>query len=205
MAFYLAALGSAITLVNAQNLPEQIWVSFGEDPLTSLTFSFASPAQCGTPSVKAGASNTSLVTYPAIPDAPFYFNNAGGVAFYHRARLTGLSPATKYYYQVSACGAWSGILSVSTLPETQELTVLLTGDMGRDEGEQILPQPVIEAQLAAAGDSSAASMLAIAGDFGYDLHDLEGARGAAYMKRLSTVSSFLPTVMTIGVSVLASE
>ena len=198
MARYLAAIFS---LVAAQNTPEQVWVSFGSTPLTSLIVSFASPSQCLTPSLKAGTSNTTLISYPVAPDAPFYFNNAGGVAFYYRSTLTGLTPGTKYFYTVSACGAWSSIFSVSTLPETQELTVLLTGDMGRDDGEQILPMLVQEAEKAAGGSSSAANMFVIGGDFAYDMHDKEGARGAAYMGRLSTVSSYIPTVMTIGVSV----
>jgi hypothetical protein len=131
-------------------------------------------------------------------DAPFLFENDAGLHHYYRAALQALEPGTTYFYQVQACGAWSPTLSTRTLPAGNDFKVLVWGDMGRDGGEQILPALLQEAQAAASGAPNSASFAVIAGDFGYDLHDQEGARGARFMSRLSNVSAYLPTLMTIG-------
>jgi hypothetical protein len=182
----------------SDNAALQVWSSFGSDPLSSLTISFASAAPCATPALNIGTAPSTLAPSPVTADPPFFFNNNQGLAYYYRARLTGLAPGTRFYYQVAACGAWSRVFSVSTLPASPNLTFILTGDMGRDDGEQILPQLLHEAELAQQGGADAASMFVIAGDFAYDLHDEEGERGASFMQRLSNVSAFIPTQMTIG-------
>jgi hypothetical protein len=185
----------------AQFDPDQIWASFGDEPLTSLRFSFSTSAACASPALRFGTSPGALSPAPpaaVTADAPFFFENSGGLAYYYRAALAGLAPGTRYYYEVSACGAWSRTLSVSTLPAGADFKVLVWGDMGRDGGEQILPALEEEARAAASGAPGAPSFAVIAGDFGYDLHDQSGARGARFMTRLSNVSSFLPTLGVIG-------
>lgn len=189
-----AALLSAAAI--AQRTPDQIWASFGSDPLTTLTISFASAAPCATPAIRYGLSPSSLTPAAAAADAPFDFGNSGGLAYYYRARLTGLQPGTRYHYAVSACGAWSATLSTATLPSSTDFKVLVWGDMGRDGGEQILPALVQEAQAAVAGAPGSAAFSVIAGDFAYDLHDSEGARGARFMSRLSNVSAYLPMLVS---------
>ena len=164
LAFAVALSGLAAAA--ADNVARQVWSSFGKDPLTSLTVSFASSSPCAAPALNFGTSPGALAPAADVAaDAPFDFNNAGGLAFYYRARLTGLAPGTRYYYQVAACGAFGPVLSTSTLPAGADLTVLLTGDMGRDDGEQILPQLLLEAEAAVAGAKGAANMFVIAGDF----------------------------------------
>ena len=195
----IAALAAAAA-VGAQ-APEQVWASFGEQPLESLTVSFASPLPCAAPALRFGTAAGALAPLPPAAisaDAPFFFGNAAGAAYYFRARLTGLAPGTRYFYQVQACGAWSALLSASTLPAGDDFKVLVWGDMGRDGGEQILPALEAEARAAAAGAPGSASFAVIAGDFAYDMHDKEGARGRSFMGRLSNVSAYLPTMMTIG-------
>ena len=191
----------------AQFTPDQVWASFGDAPLTSLRVSWATPGACATPALRFGTSPASLQPAPpsaVTADAPFFFENSGGLAHYYRAALAGLAPGTRYFYQVAACGPWSRTLSASTLPQGADFKVLVWGDMGRDGGEQILPALLEEAQAAAGGAPGAASFAVIAGDFGYDLHDEGGARGARFMSRLSNVSAFLPTLSVLGNHEIAS-
>ena len=189
-AFFLAAA------VGAQSTaPDQIWASFGEEPLSTLAISFSSAAPCATPAFKFGLSPTSLAPSPVTADPPFYFGNSAGLAYYYRARLSGLSPGTRYFYAAQACGNWSETLSTATLPSGDDFKVLVWGDMGRDGGEQILPALQQEARAAVAGAPGSAAFSVIAGDFAYDLHDESGARGARFMSRLSSVSAHLPLLV----------
>ena len=162
---------------------------------TVLTFSFSTASPCASPAFKIGPSPSSLSPSPVFADAPFHFTNAAGLAYYYRARVSGLLPGTRYFYAVQACGAWSPTLSTTTLPPATDFKVLVWGDMGRDGGEQILPALIQEAEAAVAGAAGAASFSVIAGDFGYDLHDEEGGRGARFMSRLSNVSASLPMLV----------
>ena len=190
-AFFLTAAVSA-----QSSEPDQIWASYGEEPLSTLAISFSSAAPCSTPAFKFGLSPTSLTPSPVTADPPFYFANSAGLAYYYRARLSGLSPGTRYHYAVQACGNWSDVLSTATLPAGNDFKILVWGDMGRDGGEQILPALQQEAQAAVAGAPGSSSFSIVAGDFAYDLHDESGARGARFMSRLSSVSAYLPLLVS---------
>ena len=171
--------------------------------MESLTISYASTSPCAAPALRFGASAGALAPLPAAAisaDAPFFFGNSAGAAYYFRARLTGLAPGQRYFYQVQTCGAWSALLSASTLPAGDDFRVLVWGDMGRDGGEQILPALEAEARAAAAGAPGSASFAVLVGDYAYNMDDKEGARGRSFMGRLSNVSAYLPSLMTIGSS-----
>ena len=193
-----------VCALDAAPAPVQIFTSYGVDPTSSLTLTWASQAACA-PVAEAGSSPSSLSSVACEVDAPFFFNNAGGVQFFYRARLTNLPASSRVFYRVGCSDAtsetWSTIRSVSLVaPRGTPQTILLLGDMGRDAGEQTLPALIQEAQKSQTDQTPTFAI--IAGDFGYDLHDFSGARGSAWMERVSNVTSFLPTMVTIGSSTM---
>jgi hypothetical protein len=132
-------------------------------------------------------------------NSPFTFENSGGLPFYLKARLTGLPANAQLFYQVGCSeggSPLSPVLVTKTLSSSPR--ILLWGDMGRDSGEEILPALYAEVAKAEAGAADAAEMCVCAGDYGYDLQDEAGARGARFMNRLQNISSMFPTVTTMG-------
>ena len=202
----LLAVGALASSAAASPIA-QVFTAYGADPTTSLTLSWATSSAC-TPAAEAGPSATALTPVPAASltaDPRYDFNNAGGLPFYMRARLTGLPAGARVFYRVGCAGAspaWSPVASARTPPArdsaSPQPTILLWGDMGRDGGEQVLPALEVEAAAADSGAPGSATFAIIAGDYGYDLHDEAGARGARFMDRLSNISRSLPTMTTIG-------
>ena len=202
--FLLAALALSVAHSAPSAIPTQIWSAFGSDPTSSLTVSWATATACS-PVAEVGPSPTSLTPAPPsaiTADAPFLFTNAAGAHYYSRARFTGLPTGSRVYYRVGCAdgsgSTWSSTRSASLVGTEEQPTILLLGDMGRDGGEQTLPALLAEAADAAAGRPGAATFAVIAGDYAYDLHDEAGLRGAQFMERVSNVTSYLPTMTTIG-------
>lgn len=141
--FILAAAAAAAAAAPA---PVQVFTSYGADPTTSLTLSWATTAACATPVAEAGASASALTPATVIADAPFYFGNDAGAQFYYRARLTGLPAGSRLFYRVGCSAtatdvAWSSVRSASLVaPRGAQppQTILMYGDMGRDGGEREL-------------------------------------------------------------------
>jgi hypothetical protein len=170
-------------------------VAFGADPTSSATISFA--------------SNTSAAAYVSVSPgvgrvpAPGYdntFANSAGLAVVYRAPLAGLLPSTTYTYTCTVGGATSAPRTFTTLSADPAAVpiVMYWGDLGRDGGGQAFPALEAEAARTARREPGAASVAIQAGDFAYDLGDLNGARGAAFMERFSNISAFLPTYTLIG-------
>ena len=198
-----AALFAGAVVAGAATPPTFIWSSYGADPTTELTLTWGSASACA-PAAEFGLTAAALAPAPAsalTAEPPFLFDNADGVQFISRARLTALPEGARIFYRVGCAGAppaWSPVASASLLAPGAQPTVLLLGDMGRDGGEQSLPALEQEAAAAARGDAGAATFAAIAGDFAYDMHDEAGARGARFLTRVSNFTASLPTMTTIG-------
>ena len=115
--------------------------------------------------------------------------------------LSGLTPGTTYTYSVTvgaeACASPKSFTTLSADPSFIP-RVIYWGDLGRDGGGQAFPALEAEAQLTAALGPGYGSVGIQAGDFAYDLGDLEGLRGAEFMERYSNISAFLPTFTVIG-------
>ncbi len=178
--------------------PCAIIAAFGSDPTTSVTISFSS-----------NTSAASFVTVsPAIGGATRFaaqghdnsYANSAGVQLVYRATLTDMLPATTYDYVVTVGSESADVRTLTTLSDDPEDVpiVVFWGDLGRDGGGQAFPALEAEAQRTAARAPGAGSVAIQAGDFGYNLPDFKGARGAAFLDRFSNISSWLPTWCQIG-------
>ena len=118
----------------------------------------------------------------------------------YRVALTSLAPATTYTYTPAVGAEASAPRSFTTLSAdpADVPVVIFWGDLGRDGGGQAFPALEAEAARTAARASGAGAVGIQAGDFAYDLGDLDGLRGAEFMERYSNISSYLPTFTVIG-------
>ena len=196
--------------------PSAVAVAFGGDPRTTATLSFASNASATTPAwawvspaptrwdvgtgTGSGAGGCAgapagVATLPAEAADASYANSAG-LRTVFRVRLSALAPATTYAYSVcwdggeaSAPRTFTTLAAAGTAAQPR---VIFWGDLGRDGGGQAFPALEAEAAATAARAPGAGDVAIAAGDFAYNLGDLNGARGAAFMDRFSNISSLLP-------------
>jgi len=192
-AFALAARGALAAP------PCAITAAFGADPTTSATIAFASntsdPAAFVT--ISPAVAGRTRVAAAAFDNS---YANAAGARVVYRTALTGLAPKTTYTYAPSVAGEAAAPRSFTTLSDdaADVPRVIFWGDLGRDGGGQAFPALEAEAAAAAARTPGAGAVGIQAGDFAYDLGDLRGARGAAFMERYSNISAYLPTYTCIG-------
>ena len=81
--------------------PEQIHLTFGEDPASEVVVSWASLAAAANPRVTLGADNGRGDTVHAV-QRTYTDGLSGAVVFTYHARLRDLKPATAYRYEVTA-------------------------------------------------------------------------------------------------------
>ncbi|MBN3753093.1 metallophosphoesterase family protein [Paraburkholderia sp. Tr-20389] len=81
--------------------PEQVHLTWGEDPTNEVVVSWGSAAAAANPRVRFGASGDRKETVHAVQRT--YTDGLNGeVVFTYHARLHGLKPATTYQYDVTA-------------------------------------------------------------------------------------------------------
>jgi len=196
---------------------DHVRVTFGADAAIGAVVSFASNTSAADAAVSfatapfdgCGASAAPGAVTLAAAAADNSYANAAGLQVVYAANLTGgLAPSTTYHYR--AClgqGAEvSPLFSFTTLAEAgaaagggqQQPVVCYWGDLGRDGGGQAWPFLEAEAARTAARAPGACSVGIQNGDFAYNLGDLDGARGAAFLTRFSGIAATLPTWTTIG-------
>jgi hypothetical protein len=93
--------GIAVSTAGADGTPEQIHLTWGSDPATSVTVSWASPAEAVSPRVVLGGHGSGPRRVPALQRVYTDGINGETVWTYH-AELTGLRPDTAYEYTVTA-------------------------------------------------------------------------------------------------------
>jgi hypothetical protein len=98
---------AALTLVTgesqsaaADGTPEQIHLTWGEDPTSSVNVSWASPAQAINPRVLMRASSGSRAVHAIQRTYTDGLN--GQTVFTYHARLEGLQPGSLFHYEVTA-------------------------------------------------------------------------------------------------------
>ncbi|MGH9644641.1 MAG: purple acid phosphatase family protein, partial [Terriglobales bacterium] len=97
----LASLGAAARAAHTDGTPEQIHLTWGEDPCHIMSVSWASPAQSVNPRVRLGApSGTDRVIHAVQRSYTDGLN--GQTVFTYHARLDGLQPGSAYHYAVTA-------------------------------------------------------------------------------------------------------
>lgn len=133
---YKVSLGIILLLILIYNpavasagLPDQILLSWTEDPATTQTISW-----------RSGAGNTGeVVQYLPAADYDGSFAAARAVparvsplpdgSFHWEATLRGLTPGTEYVYRVGREGAWSEPASFATGSESDGFSFLYMGDV----------------------------------------------------------------------------
>ena len=195
-----AALACALVATAALASPPcAITVSFGADPTTSATVSFSSNSSDAAAflTISPPVGGATRISATRIDNS---YANSAGVRFVYRAALTGLLPSTTYTYAASVLGVASATRTFTTLSADPAAVpkVIFWGDLGRDGGGQAIPALEAEAAATAARAPGAGDVGIQAGDFAYDLGDMKGARGAAFMERYSAIAGSLPTFTCIG-------
>jgi hypothetical protein len=116
---------------------------------------------------------------------------------FHFVPLTGLAPATTYYYRVAsgAAGAiWSDWYSYRTRDPAATLRIAIAGDVG--------PYPVnhfdLIANASTATDETRVDLLLHMGDHAYQMSSDDGARGDLYLLAFEAALTRLPWLAVMG-------
>ena len=175
------------------SVPEQINLQFVDSDAGRVTVAFvtvdgnapaAAVAQLATSPTLAGAANVSGVTN--------FWTQVGSARQYsfHFVPLSGLLPATTYYYRVTsgAAGAlWSATLSFTTRDPAQPLVFGIFGDMG--------VYPVNNLDVL---QNSSLSFVVHMGDHAYQMSSDDGTRGDGYMLAWEGVLTATPWLAVMG-------
>ena len=175
------------------SVPEQINLQFVDSDAGLVTVAFvtvdghapaAAVAQLGTSPTLAGAANVSGVTN--------FWTQAGSSRQYsfHFVPLSGLLPATTYFYRVAsgAAGAlWSATLSFTTRSKAEPLVFGIFGDMG--------VYPVNNMDVLR---NSSLDFVVHMGDHAYQMSSDDGARGDGYMIAWEGVLTATPWLAVMG-------
>jgi hypothetical protein len=163
--------------------PTQLHAAFGQDPTSTLLFSWATVASTGS-EIRYGKSGGALTNSVTGTSASFDEPSE----YFHRANVSGLEAGTAYDYVVgSAAGGWSNLTTISTAPasgtpEADAFTWAVYGDMGL-ENERSLPLLIADVE---AGRINGVLHV---GDLAYDLDSDSGARGDAFMNSIAPIAS----------------
>jgi 3',5'-cyclic AMP phosphodiesterase CpdA len=114
------------------DVPDQIYLSLTSDPAREMIISWHTAQIEGISRVNFGLTSDLGVTVEgSVQSSP-----EGGAGFIRSVTLTGLSPATQYFYACGTdLGGWSATFSFRTLPAgPSKLVFAAYGDQGVDEG-----------------------------------------------------------------------
>lgn len=174
------------------SVPEQINLQFvdgdGRVTVAFVTVDAHAPAaavaQVGTSPSLAGAANVSGATN--------FWTQVGSTREYsfHFVPLSGLLPATTYYYRVTsgAAGAlWSATLSFTTRDVSKPLILGIFGDMG-----------VYKVNNMDVLRNSSLDLIVHMGDHAYQMSSDDGARGDGYMIAWEGVLTATPWLAVMG-------
>ncbi len=97
----LSVFGAKGAAVAADGTPEQIHLTWGEDPSTSVVVSWVSPGPAANPRLRVNASKSPARSVPAVQR--IYTDGMNGETVYsYHARLEGLEPDAAFEYVVTA-------------------------------------------------------------------------------------------------------
>lgn len=186
----------------AGSVPEQINLQIVDLDAGAITVAFVTVdgnARGGPPVCQLGTSPGALANVTGTTNFWTQVGSARQYSF-HFVPLTGLAPATTYFYRVSsgvAGAVWSNVYSFTTRDLDAPLTFAIFGDMG--------PYPVNNMDLLANASISAASpsssQIAFVhhmGDHAYQMSSDDGRRGDLYMIAFEGVLTRTPWLATMG-------
>ena len=98
--YAMAAGPGGVSGLGSGTTPEQVHLTWGADPSTAMTVSWASPSPQASPEVTVSPAVGGQTTFSAVGRS--YTDGLSGESVYvYHAALTGLSPATTYQYTVA--------------------------------------------------------------------------------------------------------
>jgi hypothetical protein len=176
----------------AGSVPEQLnlqWVADDTYTLSFVTFDSYAPSS---PTVLL-ATSPDLANARTLAGVTNYWAQVGSARQYsfHFVPLTGLQPATKYFYAASSGaqgGARSAVHSFVTRDDTAPLKFAIFGDMG------VFP---VNNMDVLANDSSI-SLVVHMGDHAYQMSSDDGAHGDGYMVAWEGVLTQKPWLAVMG-------
>ena len=140
-----------------------------------------------------------------------FTQDPGRVWYSHVANMTGLTPATKYYYKVgdAKSGAWSKVFNFQSAttappkPGEPQLHVIF-GDMGASHAYSLCPD-CADADSCTCTNTSlgvvserAADMILHLGDFAYDFNSEGGLKGDYFMQNIEQIAAYVPYMVSVG-------
>ncbi|MCM3883273.1 metallophosphoesterase family protein [Frankia sp. R82] len=91
---------AAFAGTSAGTIPEQMHLAWGDDPATSMTISWVSPAAVRRPRVRLGTATGGFGRYVDAEERTYVDGLNGQRTIVYHAHLRGLRPGTAYTYQV---------------------------------------------------------------------------------------------------------
>lgn len=179
--------------------PEQLHLSLTNATSSEMAVTWVTLENTATSTVQWGTSNSAAgLTNSADGKAnDRNYSSGGWVGSIHSAVMTGLKPATTYYYRVGdASGGWSDIVSFNTLPANagtaaRPLRVLQVGDMGyADASNQTI------ATITAEVEKGTVDLLLHVGDVGYA--DGFESHADVFFRKIQPFASRVPVMLTPG-------
>lgn len=164
--------------------PKHVHIAYG-DALTEIVIMWATQGNCST-QVNYGVMVWKLDQTVKGTFTEFWEQNAKGLQFIHRAKLTDLRPSVSYFYRPLSNGIGSRTFFFETpqLDENWSPKFLVFGDLGVHT--RIIPTLVEEALK---GEYTA---LLHVGDIAYNLRDDDGRVGDTFMQLIEPVAAHLP-------------
>lgn len=164
--------------------PEQLRISFGEDPSSTMSIVWQTPAPTRQPTVQYGTSRALGMT--AAATRPTYPYETGVLS---EVRLRNLKPGTTYYYRVGdAEGGWSAVQRFRTgALRPSKFAFTAFGDQG----------------VTAAAAQNVQNVLAEKPDFHVLLGDISYANGRqpvwdTYLQQIEPMTCTIPYMPTLG-------
>ena len=182
--------------IGAAGGPEQISLAFGSTP-DVMTVSWLTNGTGAQSIVRYGTASGKLTQTATGPAGSSYTCGAYTSGAIHIVSITGLAPATKYYYAVGAADASSDEMSFTSSPGVGPIFPYLFGVMG-DVG-----QTANSASTFAHTISSGAQSSFITGDLSYA--DSDEPRWDSYQRLIQNLSSSMPLMVASGNHVRARE
>ncbi|KAI2803400.1 Acid phosphatase type 7 [Blomia tropicalis] len=172
--------------VNAKNVHEQIHLALGTDETEMVVTWTTVHAISDACHVEFGLHHEKLTN--TTKAATTHFKHDGANFYTHRSLLTGLKPATKYFYRVgSKHTGFSTVYAFKTLQKGGKFLpkFAIYGDLGYQNEQSI---PYLKQDV----EKEMYDVIFHVGDMAYDLHERHGEQGNDFMRSIEKVAARVP-------------
>ncbi|XP_014275552.1 acid phosphatase type 7 [Halyomorpha halys] len=183
---------SVVVKQSSAHTPEQIHISYGDEPTESMVITWTTTNSYPPPKVLFGTESPT----ETVEGKTTKFIDGGEesrVQYIHRATLIGLRPATKYVYKCGSEWGWSDQFSFRTANDSTNWSpkILLYGDMGNTNNQAL---PVLKNEV----DQENVDAIIHVGDFAYNMDDDNGRVGDDFMRQIQPLAAYVPYMVCPG-------